>query len=60
MLMEGGEIEMVDKFTYLGSVVSKDGDVMNDVNSGIAKASRAFGYLRGRIFNSSVLSVATS
>ena len=35
---------MVDHFAYLGPVMSRGGNVTND---GIAKASRAFGSLRG-------------
>ena len=59
ILVEGGEIEIVDNFTYLGSVISKDGYVTNDVKGWNAKASRAFGCLRGPVFHNSVLSVAT-
>ena len=40
-------------FTYLGSSLSRDGDVLSDVNSRIEKASRAFGSLRGPICNNS-------
>ena len=54
----GREIEMVDWFTYLGSSLSRDGDVLSDVNSRIEKASRAFWSQRGPIFNNSNLSVA--
>ena len=57
--VESGEIEMVEHFTYLGSVVSKDGDVMEDVKCRIAKASKVFGCLRGPIFNNPILSIAT-
>ena len=57
--VEGGEIEMVDRFAYLGSVMSRDGDVMEDVKCRIAKASRAFGALRGSIFNNPILSIPT-
>ena len=57
--VEGGEIEMVDHFTYLGSTLSRDGDVMEDVKCRIAKASRAFGCLRGAIFNNPMLSLTT-
>ena len=53
--VEGGEIEMVEQFTYLGSVISKDGDFMEDVKCRIAKASKAFGCLRGPIFNNPIL-----
>ena len=54
--VEGGELEMVKDFTYLGSVLSRDGDDMEDVKCRIAKASRAFGCLRGPIFNNPILS----
>ena len=57
--VDGGEIEMVDCFTYLGSNLSRDGNVTLDVTSRIEKASKAFGALRGPIFNNSNLSVAT-
>ena len=59
MQVEGGEIEMVDHFTYLGSTLSRDGDVMEDVKCRIVKASRAFGCLRGSVFNNPILSLTT-
>jgi len=31
------ELECVDQFTYLGSVISKDGDVEKEVNTRLAK-----------------------
>ena len=40
--MEGGEIEMVSKFMYLGSCLCDDGEVTNEITCRIAKASRAF------------------
>ena len=55
----GGEIEVVPHFTYLGSVLSSDGDVMEDVKNRIARASRAFGCLRVPIFSNPILSVST-
>ena len=39
--MEGGEIEMVPEFTYLGSCLCDDGEVTNEVTCRIVKASRA-------------------
>ena len=36
--VDGGEIEMVDCFTYLGSNLSRDRDVTLDVTSRIEKA----------------------
>lgn len=47
--VEGGEIEVVESFSYLGSVLSCDGEVMDDIKCRIAKASRAFGCLRRAI-----------
>ena len=57
--VEGREIEVVEHFTYLGSVLSCSVEVMEDVKSRIAKASRAFGCLRVPMFNSFILSIAT-
>ena len=51
----GGAIEMVDNFTYLGSVMLRDGDVMQNVRCRIAKACRAFECLRGPIFLNHVM-----
>lgn len=63
-------IEEVDKFVYLGSVISKDGGADEDVQNRIRLASAAFGSLRQvwtsprlsrrfklKIFNSNVKSV---
>jgi len=36
------ESECVDRFTYLGSVISKDGDVEKEVNNRLAKAATVF------------------
>ena len=42
----GGEICSVDEFPYLGSMIASSGRINADVESRIAKASRAFGALR--------------
>jgi len=39
------EIEMVNSFTYLGSVVSNDGDISQYIKFRLPKASRVFGCL---------------
>ena len=57
--IEDGEIEMVERFTYLGSVVSSDCDILEDVKCRIARASQVFGCLRCPIFGNSALSIAT-
>ena len=37
-----GNIEYVERFTYLGSVISRDGDVEADINTRLAKAAAVF------------------
>ena len=37
-----GNIESVERFTYLGSVISRDGDVEADINTRLAKAAAVF------------------
>ena len=48
--VEGGVIENVEEFPYLGSVIASSGTVDADVEARIAKASRAFGALRKPVF----------
>ena len=59
--VEGGEIEMVFEFIYLGSCLCDDRDVTNEVKCRIAKASRAFGslHLREAIFVNRTFSMST-
>ena len=64
------QLEQVDKFTYLGSVITKDGGAENDIRTRIGKASTAFKSLSNvwksknlrtetkiRLFNTNVKSV---
>jgi len=37
-----GNIEYVERFTYLGSVISRDGDAEADINTRLAKAAAVF------------------
>ena len=46
-------LQVVDKFTYLGNTLSRVVHIDDDVNARIAKASAAFGRLRGRIWDRS-------
>ena len=57
--VEGGVVEMVKDFTYLGSTWSADGETAREVDCRIARASKAFGSLRLSIFTNSALSVGT-
>ena len=52
----GEQLEEVDSFTYLGSVIDKEGGTDVDVRARIGKARAAFNML-GNIFNSNVKSV---
>ena len=57
--VEGGTVEVVSHFTYLGSNISRDSEVTVEIDCRIAKASRAFGCLRKPIFQDRNLSIAT-
>ena len=49
--VKGQRLQVVDKFTYLGSTLSRIVHIDNEVSARIAKASAAFGRLRGSIWN---------
>jgi len=51
-----GNIEYVTRFTYLGSVISSDGDVEADINTRLAKAAAVFRRL-DNVWRSSMLSL---
>ena len=44
--LQGKEIKEADSFTYLGSVVSKDGGIDEDIRNRLNKARHAFNTLR--------------
>ena len=46
----------MEDFTYLGSNISRDGEVKSEVVTRLGKASRAFGCLRAAVFQNSQLS----
>ena len=50
--MNGQRLQVVDKFTYLGSTLSRAGHIDNEVTARIAKAIAAFGRLRGNVMQS--------
>ena len=56
--VEGGTVEVVSHFTYLGSNISRDGEVTVEIDCRIAKAARLFGCLRKSIFQDRNLSIA--
>ena len=51
-----GNIEYVERFTYLGSVIFSDGDVKADINTRLAKAAAVFRRL-DNVWRSSTLSL---
>jgi len=55
--LENGAIAAVDNFTYLGSNITNNGEIVREVSARLGKAARAFGYLRSAIFNNRSLSV---
>ena len=57
--VEGGSVDVVNHFTYLGANISRDGEVTMEIDCRVAKAARAFGCLRRPIFQDRNLSVAT-
>ena len=54
--LDGGVVEVVEQFKYLGSLVEACG---GEVSCRIAQASRAFGSLRDSVFNASDLIMET-
>ena len=57
--VKGQRVQVVDKFTYLGSTLSRVVHVDEEVNVRIAKASAAFGRLRGSIWDRSGIRLDT-
>ena len=56
---DGKQLNNVEHFTYLGSVMSCEASIDKDVDSRIAKASAAFGRLQKRVFKNHSLSIPT-
>lgn len=57
--MEGGEIEAVEEFPCLGSVISSSETIDAEVEARIAKVSQAFGALRKPVFLNKNLTLST-
>ena len=55
--LEDGVIAAVDSFTYLGSNITIDDEIVNEVSSKLGKAARALGCMRSSIFDNMSLSV---
>ena len=57
--VKGQRLQVVDKFTYLGSTLSRVVHIDDEVKARIAKASAAFGRLRGSIWDRSGIRLDT-
>lgn len=57
--LEGGEVEFVDEFPYLGSIISSSGKMDADVERRVAQVSKAFGALRKAVFLDKNLKLTT-
>ena len=58
--VEGGSVEVVNHFKYLGSIILRDGEVTVGLDCTIVKAARAFSSLRKSVFQNRKLSIATT
>ena len=59
LTISGEEVEIVSAFQYLGAIVERNGSILSDVDSRIAKASRAYGAVRRPVFKGKDLTLKT-
>ena len=59
IIVKGQRLQVVDKFTYLGSTLSRVVHIDDEVNARIAKASAAFGRLCGSVWDRSGIRLDT-
>ena len=57
--VKGQRLQMVDKFTYLGSTLSRVVHIDDEVNARVTKASATFGRLRGNVWDRSGIRLDT-
>ena len=57
--VEGGSVDVVQEFTYLGANILTDGEIVSEMTGRIAREARAFGCLRVPVFKNKHLSLAT-
>ena len=56
--VEGCSVDVVQDFTYLGTNISRGGEITSEVTRRIVRAARAFGCLRMPVFKNKDLSLA--
>ncbi len=59
VIIRGESVEVVSDFRYLGATVESHGEIINDVEERVARASRAFGALCRLVFHDGTLSLTT-
>ena len=59
ILLNGSPLEAVEKFCYLGSVLSGNCSIEQEINSRIGKAATAFGKLTRRVWDNAKLTTKT-
>jgi hypothetical protein len=57
MKASGSKIKHVERFTYLGSIVEENGEILNEINKGIRKTSQIYHLLNSIIWNKDIESV---
>jgi hypothetical protein len=57
--IDGYRLNVVDKFTYLGSTLSRNAVIDDEVNTRLAKASVAFGRLHKNVWNRRGITIET-
>jgi hypothetical protein len=57
IIVDGTALNQIDHFTYLGSIISRDGRIDSELTKRMAKASSAFGRLRTRLWNNHHVSI---
>ena len=51
IMVDGNKLKYVPEFTYLGSTISSNGHIYDEIQRRMAKASASFGRLRQRLWN---------
>ena len=59
IVIDGKRLNVVNKFTYLGSTLSQNVTIDNEVDHRIARASAAFGRLGAKVWNRRGISIET-